>query len=126
MTCVGCTRQVYVPVERTVRDTLRTVMSRIDSITVRDSVVTSIKGDTVRIESWKWRIRDRVRTDTLLRTRTDTVTVVAASPAGKGTAKREPGIWEIVGEAVHILKWVTRILFCGIMLKIFLGWWKQR
>lgn len=42
-----------------------------DSVTVRDSLVTTVRGDTVRIDRWHIRERDRLRVDTV--TRTDTV-----------------------------------------------------
>lgn len=71
-----------------VRDSLRNVLVRVDSINVLDSVFTMVKGDSVRIERWRREYRDRLRVDTVERvklntvyiTRTERVTVTPKIP----------------------------------------------
>lgn len=62
-----------------VRDTVRLVSHQRDTLVLRDSVFTSEKtvGDTVRIETTRWRTewKTLVRTDTVWRWRTDSATV---------------------------------------------------
>ena len=62
-----------------VRDTVRLVSHQRDTLVLRDSVFTSEKtvGDTVRIETTRWRTKCRtlVRTDTVWRWRTDSAAV---------------------------------------------------
>lgn len=64
----SCSKKVYVPVERTVVRTDSVAVHRADSLTrllhtrdtlvIRDSITTTVRGDTVYKEAW--RIRDRV------------------------------------------------------------------
>ena len=62
-----------------VRDTVRLVSHQRDTLVLRDSVSRSEKtvGDTVRIETTRWRTewKTRVRTDTVWRWRTDSAAV---------------------------------------------------
>ena len=64
-----------------VRDTVRLVSHQRDTIVLRDSVFSSEKtvGDTVRIETTRWRTewKTRVRTDTVWRWRTDSAATVS-------------------------------------------------
>ena len=55
------------------RDLLRDISLRVDSIHIRDSVITLIRGDTVLTDRWHTEFRDRLRTDTLVRLRTQTL-----------------------------------------------------
>lgn len=90
---VGCARKVYVPVEHTeVRtDTVVRLRWRTDSVVVRDSVSTEMRGDTVVLTRVRDRWRSREVRDTLWRTRCDTV-VQERIPAGiGGSAEREKG-----------------------------------
>lgn len=82
----GCTRRIYVPVERCVRDTIRETRANIDSVIDRDSIYLAVKGDTTIKEVYRWRTRTRVRTDTVYRVRHDSVPVVIKEP----TAPRPP------------------------------------
>ena len=99
----GCARKVYVPVEHTeVRtDTIVRTRWRTDSIVVRDSVATSMRGDTVVLTRVRDRWRSREVHDTLWRVRRDTVVqeriagVASASPASGG-GKRSSLLWLIV------------------------------
>ncbi len=80
MLITGCTRKVYIPLERerVVHDTVYSMLERIDTIVTRDSAVTEVRGDTVRMEVWRWRERIRQVRDTLIRVRTDTVRIEKA------------------------------------------------
>lgn len=70
----GCTRRVYMPVERisekTRTDTVYVRLTSFDSVADRDTVRIEIKGDTVRESVTRWRIRYRDRRDTVARYRT--------------------------------------------------------
>lgn len=72
-----------------VRDTVRLVSHQRDTLVLRDSVSSSEKtvGDTVRIETTRWRTewRTLVRTDTVWRWRTDSATVSETQTAVKET-----------------------------------------
>lgn len=71
----GCSRKVYVPVERTRiekdstalyrADSLSRLLASRDTIIRRDSIVTLIKGDTLIKEVWRWRERTSVVRDTI-------------------------------------------------------------
>lgn len=71
----SCSRKVYVPIERTRTvtdsvtthraDTLTHQLHTIDTLTVRDSVVVMVRGDTIYKEAWRLRDRIRILRDTL-------------------------------------------------------------
>ena len=75
-----------------VRDTVRLVSHQRDTLVLRDSVFTSEKtvGDTVRIETTRWRTewKTLVRTDTVWRWRTDSAAVSEKQNAVKETQNR--------------------------------------
>ena len=72
-----------------VRDTVRLVSHQRDTLVLRDSVFTSERtvGDTVRIETTRWRTewKTRFRTDTVWRWRTDSAAVSEKQNAVKET-----------------------------------------
>lgn len=72
-----------------VRDTVRLVSHQRDTLVLRDSVFSSEKtvGDTVRIETTRWRTewKTLVRTDTVWRWRTDSTAVSEKQNAVKET-----------------------------------------
>ena len=72
-----------------VRDTVRLVSHQRDTLVLRDSVFSSEKtvGDTVRIETTRWRTewRTLVKTDTVWRWRTDSAAVSKTQSAVKET-----------------------------------------
>ena len=72
-----------------VRDTVRLVSHQRDTLVLRDSVFCSEKtvGDTVRIETTRWRTewKTLVRTDTVWRWRTDSAAVSEKQNAVKET-----------------------------------------
>lgn len=69
-------------------DSVRIFEERIDSVVVRDSVFTLVKGDTIFVKEWHWRDRiseaalseNRTHADTLWRTRTVTVSITRTLP----------------------------------------------
>lgn len=75
-----------------VRDTVRLVSHQRDTLVLRDSVFSSERtvGDTVRIETTRWRTewRTLVRTDTVWRWRTDSAAVSNTKSAVKETQNR--------------------------------------
>lgn len=48
-------------------DTVRDTRVRVDSVVVRDSIVTVIRGDTVTRDRWHTQLHERVRVDTVER-----------------------------------------------------------
>lgn len=74
-TICSCSKKVYVPVERTVVRTDSVAVHRADSLTrllhtrdtlvIRDSITTTVRGDTVYKEAWRIRDRVSVMRDTL-------------------------------------------------------------
>ena len=120
--CIGsCTRTLYVPVEseHVTTDTVRSVQLRVDSVWLRDSIVTLQRGDTVWIERYRDRYRYLLTTDTLWQTHTDSV------------VKREPYPVEVVKEVPRQLSWWQSIrLWIGnvslgvILLVLGFGAWR--
>ena len=74
---------------KVVRDTVRLVSHQRDTLVLRDSVFSSERtvGDTVRIETTRWRTewRTLVRTDTVWRWRTDSAAVSNTQASVKET-----------------------------------------
>lgn len=90
----GCSRRIYVPVERVRIDSVAQWKTRIDSVELRDSVTVIIRGDTVTRDRIRYLQRTRVRHDTVLRVLRDTVPVIVPAQADKsasGGAKRVRG-----------------------------------
>ena len=75
-----------------VRDTVRLVSHQRDTLVLRDSVFSSERtvGDTVRIETTRWRTewKTLVRTDTVWRWRTDSAVVSKTQASVKDTQNR--------------------------------------
>ena len=71
----GCTKRVYVPLERVnvVRDTFHSSSRLADTLILRDSVVLDLSGDTVRERTVRERWRLRSVHDTVRSTVRDTV-----------------------------------------------------
>lgn len=83
----GCTRKIYVPVERAITrtDTSYNTQIRVDTILQHDSVTVQQTGDTIRVTRWRDRYRVRQRTDTIYRTKTDTIRIQTPVPvSGSG------------------------------------------
>ena len=77
-----------------VRDTVRLVSHQRDTLVLRDSVFSSEKtvGDTVRIETTRWRAewKTLVRTDTVWRWRTDSAATVSETQATVKETQNRP------------------------------------
>lgn len=71
----ACTRQIYVPVESVLTDTLREYRMQADTIIRLDSVAVDRRGDTVLLTRTRERIKIRHRIDTVYRSVTDSVAV---------------------------------------------------
>ena len=106
-----------------VRDTVRLVSHQRDTLVLRDSVFSSEKtvGDTVRIETTRWRTewKTRVRTDTVWRWRTDSAATVSKTQASVKETQNRPSRTRL------FLLGITLILI-GVFLTIFLYCLKNR
>jgi uncharacterized membrane protein len=65
MLCAGCTKTVYVPVH-SISTEYRDKIQR-DSIYLHDSIRITIKGDTVKIEKYKYLYQDKFVHDTIIK-----------------------------------------------------------
>ena len=104
-----------------VRDTVRLVSHQRDTLVLRDSVFTSEKtvGDTVRIETTRWRTewKTLVRTDTVWRWRTDSAATVSEAKTVKETQNRPSRTQQfLLGIALLII---------GVFLIIYLYCFKK-
>ena len=100
----GCTRKVYVPVESKAlhSDTVWQTRLRVDSVTLRDSVIVLQRGDTVEITRFRDRYKVRNRVDTVYRSAVDSVTLRVPYPV------------ERIKEVDRPLAWWQRVLiWCG-------------
>ena len=105
-----------------VRDTVRLVSHQRDTIVLRDSVSRSEKtvGDTVRIETTRWRTewKTLVRTDTVWRWRTDSAAVSNKQNAVKETQNHP--------SRTRLFLFGITLLLIGVFLTIFLYCIKNR
>lgn len=72
---VSCRSVKYVPVETVKTDSVYVNKVERDSIRLQDSIFVFVKGDTVRIEKYKYLYRDRVVVDTVYKVQCDTIRV---------------------------------------------------
>lgn len=72
---VSCRSVKYVPVETVKTDSVYVNKVQRDSIRLQDSIFVFVKGDTVRIEKYKYLYRDRVVVDTVRLVERDSVQV---------------------------------------------------
>ena len=100
-----------------VRDTVRLVSHQRDTLVLRDSVFSSERtvGDTVRIETTRWRTewKTLVRTDTVWRWRTDSAATVSNSQSSVKETQNLPSLTRL------FLLGVT-LLLIGVFITIFL------
>lgn len=105
-----------------VRDTVRLVSHQRDTLVLRDSVFTSEKtvGDTVRIETTRWRTewKTLVRTDTVWRWRTDSAATVSEAQTVKETQN--------LPSRTRLLLFGFTLLLIGVFITIFLYCLKNR
>ena len=71
----SCRSVKYVPVETVKTDSVYVNKVQRDSIRLQDSIFVFVKGDTVRIEKYKYLYRDRVVRDTVYKVQCDTIRV---------------------------------------------------
>lgn len=106
-----------------VRDTVRLVSHQRDTLVLRDSVFCSEKtvGDTVRIETTRWRTewKNLVRTDTVWRWRTDSAATVSE------TQKTVKETQNLPSRTRLFLLGITLIMI-GVFITIFLYCLKNR
>ena len=99
-----------------VRDTVRLVSHQRDTLVLRDSVSRSEKtvGDTVRIETTRWRTECKtlVRTDTVWRWRTDS----AAVSENKSTVKETQNL----PSRTRLFLFGIALLMFGVFLVIYI------
>ena len=95
-----------------VRDTVRLVSHQRDTLVLRDSVFSSERtvGDTVRIETTRWRTewKPLVRTDTVWRWRTDSAAV----------SKTQATVKETQNLKSHFTFYLLALLLIGVYLII--------
>ena len=72
---VSCRSVKYVPVETIKTDSIYVNKIQRDSIHRLDSIFVLVKGDTVRIEKYKYLYRDRAVRDTVYKVQCDTIRV---------------------------------------------------
>ena len=105
-----------------VRDTVGFVSHQRDTLVLRDSVFSSEKtvGDTVRIETTRWRTewKTLVRTDTVWRWRTDSAAVSNKQNAVKETQNHP--------SRTRLFLFGITLLLIGVFLTIFLYCIKNR
>lgn len=94
----GCTRKVYVPVERMevrVDSIFRVVHSR-DSVYVADSVWIDSRGDSVIIRQSSLRYRDRFIHDTIRSLERDTIRIpmIAEGSQKEKQAEKSSALWK--------------------------------
>lgn len=121
--CGGCSRKVYVPMERTEArtDTLWKTLERVDTVIDRDTVQTYMRGDSVIVERVRWRVRVRERHDTVYKVRTDSVNVPVPYPVETVKEVEKPLSWW--QKTLQFLGWLSVI---GIALTLFLCLRKKR
>ena len=105
-----------------VRDTVRLVSHQRDTLVLRDSVFSSERtvGDTVRIETTRWRTewKTLVRTDTVWRWRTDSAATVSEAKTVKETQN--------LPSRTRLFLFGITLLLIGVFLTIFLYCIKNR
>ena len=104
-----------------VRDTVRLVSHQRDTLVLRDSVFSSERtvGDTVRIETTRWRTewKTLVRTDTVWRWRTDS----AAVSENKSTVKETQNL----PSRTRLFLLGIALIMLGVFLIIYLYCFKK-
>lgn len=111
---VSCRSVKYVPVETVKTDSVYVNKVERDSIHFRDSIFVFVKGDTVRIEKYKYLYRDRVVRDTVRFVERDSVQVPV--PVEKPLTrwqkwKLEVGGFAIAAIIITVLVVVGRVVY---------------
>ena len=111
---VSCRSVKYVPVETVKTDSVYVNKVQRDSIRLQDSIFVFVKGDTVRIEKYKYLYRDRAVVDTVYKVQCDTIRV--PYPVEKPLTrwqrwKQEVGGFAMAGIVVTVLVVVGRVVY---------------
>ena len=111
---VSCRSVKYVPVETVKTDSVYVNKVQRDSIHFRDSIFVFVKGDTVRIEKYKYLYRDRVVVDTVRLVERDSVQV--SVPVEKELSrwqrwKLDLGGFAMAAIAIAVLVVVGRVVY---------------
>ena len=106
---VSCRSVKYVPVETVKTDSVYVNKVQRDSIRLQDSIFVFVKGDTVRIEKYKYLYRDRVVVDTVRLMERDSVQVPV--PVEKELSRWQRWKLEVGGFA---MAGITVLLAVGI------------
>ena len=119
---VGCSpKTIYVPEVHTEYITRTDTFVRIDSVSVKDSIYVTQKGDTVRIERWHVQYRDRWREkivrDTIMRS--DTISV--PYPVEKKITLRQK--FDMYFECMSVCIFVVIV---ALLLYLIVRWRKGR
>lgn len=106
LTLTGCSTIREVPVPRVeYRDSVR-VVAKVDSVVIRDSVYIRDKGDTIRVERWRYRDVWRLRVDTIAVAKVDTMTTIVE-------VERSPTAWEKVRLAAF--PWLLAVAVAAVL-----------
>ena len=111
----GCTKTVYLPTESAASktDTIAVMRWRTDTVVDRDTVTLTQRGDTILLESTKWRWRVRETHDTVYQSKADSVYIEKPCPV------------EVVKEVERKRSWwETALLWTGgiaVALSAFLA-----
>ena len=110
----SCRSVKYVPVETVKTDSVYVNKVQRDSIRLQDSIFVFVKGDTVRIEKYKYLYRDRVVVDTVRLVERDSVQV--AVPVEKELSrwqrwKLDLGSFAMAAIAIAVLVVVGRVVY---------------
>ena len=111
---VSCRSVKYVPVETVKTDSVYVNKVQRDSIRLQDSIFVFVKGDTVRIEKYKYLYRDRVVVDTVRLVERDSVQVPV--PVEKPLTrwqrwKLDLGSFAMAAIAIAVLVVVGRVVY---------------
>ena len=113
----GCTRKIYIPVEResVSVDTMQRTFIRYDSVVSRDSVILRQNGDTILKTVVRYRERYRSRHDTLIQIRHDSIYLEKPLPINNTSASSGT-----IYAKLRSIALLTLYSFLTILLIIFL------
>ncbi|MCM1291112.1 MAG: hypothetical protein NC201_02645 [Prevotella sp.] len=119
----GCSKKVYVPVDRYImrHDSLKTSSRITDSVTLRDSIFLEVRGDTVHKEIVRWRFRDRLVQDTVLKHISDTVKIATIIPAPDQRQERLSKASLTTGLVVALILAVLLLLIWKMIVRRWLN-----
>lgn len=104
-------------------DSIRNFSLRVDSVNVRDSIFTLVKGDTVRINHWHSEFHEKLRIDTLRILRSKTFYITRTERIS--VARKIPP-WYSPGNLAKIILSAIAGYFIGRFLSKLLSKFRQR